>query len=205
MKLRITVSLLAPLLLAGCLDVTTEITFLTETTGDIQMSYRVPEDTFYMGVFDRESGFLPIPITERDFKRAERRIDGLELLSYHQATESGTVVVEGRFRFSSIAALNQLYGGRTDAITVAQDGGATSYTQVLFPGVGDTTESTQSFFDSYSGDHALTFVVDPHVPVDDSNRGRVSENGDQAMVTLPISELAGHQEPLLWRIEWQAQ
>ena len=75
----------AVLLLGACLNVETRIDLEQDLSGRMTVSYEIEPELWELGVFDAESDLRAIPVSESDFRRAARRVDGAELLSYSRS------------------------------------------------------------------------------------------------------------------------
>lgn len=196
------ISLGAAILLTGCLDVTTEITLQDDSSGELRLHYEIPADHFYMGVFDRESSYVPIPVTRADFERTAAAVDGATLRSYSRSEGDDTVTIDGRLGFDSIGTLNRLYGSDGGDIRIERDGNGTRYSQPLFPETGAISEQSRAFFEAYGSGHELRFIVDAPSTISESNTGSVDSGGERATVTLPMAELAQYRESVVWELVW---
>ncbi len=118
----VAVSLTVVALLSACLSIETHIAFDDRDSGTITNVYRIDSEYIVDDTSASPSGELPLPVSQADARSTARLVDGLTLEGYERAADGDREVIEIRFRFDSISALNGAYA------TVAGD------TPIVFEG-----------------------------------------------------------------------
>ncbi|MFW6368227.1 MAG: hypothetical protein ACOCZ9_00690 [Spirochaetota bacterium] len=184
--------------LSGCLSIETSVTFEDRESGTIEMEYRIREQDIVEDRVDSPPGMLPLPVSEREVRRAASGIDQLDLERYSSDTGDGIRVVRTRLSFQSLAALNEFYGAgsETPAIYFEDD----SYMQRVFNGFDQPIDDeSRSFFEMAFPDSYLKFAVSLPEEIREVESGsRVSER--EAEWTIELEDVAEETEPLYWRV-----
>lgn len=189
------------LLLGGCLNVETRIELNDDHSGRLTVRYGIDNEAWELGVFDPESSVRAIPVSEADFRRAARRVDGVELRTYSLSRGETTTEIEAELGFRDLEALNAVYAPGQSLIAAGEDGGRAFYRQVLRTGDEYRVEDAE-FLAAYFGDYDVTFEVVPPADIVSTNLGNVVDGGRVAQVSLDIVEFLTGSGPLEWEIRY---
>jgi hypothetical protein len=194
---------LGSILLSSCIDLETKIDLSSEGSGTIELVYTVASALVQMGSSGTQAVSLPLPITEEDFRQSVLRIPGLTLLSYNRKDEPEKSVITARLRFSSIEAVNLLFGGLTPVLIHTTEGQEQVLELLVAPGTPGgldpkTKELVQAFFSTYS----LRFQVKVPSSVKRTSLSEATVEGNTARFTIPILQALDRDTALKWRIVW---
>jgi len=188
-------------LLGSCLNVETHIDLDSDHSGRVTVSYEIDTELWELGVFDSDSSIRAIPVSEADFRRTARRVEGVELVGYELSRGDSVTEVEARLSFSDLAALNGIYGPGRSLITVEEQDGDRVYIQRLRtgeePAVGD-----REFVEAYFSGYDVVFMVTAPAEIRSSSTGEVLDDGVTARLSLDIMEFLTASEPLAWEIRY---
>ncbi len=188
-------------LLGSCLNVETHIDLDSDHSGRVTVSYEIETELWELGVFDSDSSIRAIPVSEADFRRTARRVEGVELVGYELSRGDSVTEVEARLSFSDLAALNGIYGPGRSLITVEEQDGDRVYIQRLRtgeePAVGD-----REFVEAYFSGYDVVFMVTAPAEIRSSSTGEVLDDGVTARLSLDIMEFLTASEPLAWEIRY---
>ncbi|MFP4565492.1 MAG: hypothetical protein ACLFNX_03255 [Spirochaetaceae bacterium] len=188
-------------LLGSCLNVETHIDLNADHSGRLTVSYEIDTELWELGVFDSDSSLRAIPVTEADFRRTVRRIDGVELLKYSLSPGDTVTEVEARLSFSDLDALNGIYAPDRTLITVAEDGEERVYTQRLRTGEEETVDDRE-FIEAYFSDYDVVFEVTTPSEIRRVSTGDRLDDGMTARLSLDIMEFLTTNEPSSWEIRY---
>ncbi|MFW5683935.1 MAG: hypothetical protein ACOC1I_03710 [Spirochaetota bacterium] len=191
---------LAPLL-SGCLSSTTSITLERSGAGSLGIDYEIDHAAWETGVFDESDVARPIPVTEREFRRAAEMIDGLDLERHRvelpdRSDAEPVVRVRTRLRFDSTDALRRFLG--VDSVTVEQDGGHGQFRMVVAR--GDGAASAQELARSLER-YSLRFELDPPAAIVEDT-GRTLEGGDRSQFDVSLADIVLAEAPIVWEVRW---
>jgi hypothetical protein len=189
------------LLLTGCLSVDTSIDLNRDGSGRLDIIYEIDAELYDLGVFDDTDNALPVPISRDEFRDTTSRIDGLRLRRYRMREEIGMVTVTAGIQFDSVEALNEWYGGGAAAISVSENGGQSTWSQLLYPGGGSDGEMIAALGESLDG-YKMRYRLQPPSSVISAGIGQIIDGGRAASVEVTLSEIATAQNPLYWEVSW---
>ncbi|WP_028973826.1 hypothetical protein [Spirochaeta cellobiosiphila] len=107
----IIISLLASLLLSGCLNLKTVVNLKSDNTGTVELAYQVDKIFMNMGRIDPNDPVYPIPVGKGDFEDTVNRIEGLTLNKWDKSEDDNYVNISAELSFDSLDSLNQLFTG----------------------------------------------------------------------------------------------
>ena len=183
--------LIIPILfLSSCLSVDTRITLNNDGSGEVMLQYEISQIALNIGMYDKNSSDLPLPVGLNDFQRTVNTIDGLELVpgTWSFSEDEDAIQISASMTFESLDALNRFYSPGAKMITLSEAGENSIYTQVIHtaPEV-ETDEDSIEFADIFFSDYALSFVVTLPEDIKNVNIGDVS--GKTASYSISIPEL----------------
>jgi hypothetical protein len=185
----------------SCLDIETRIELEDDNTGRLTVEYVVENDLWDLGIFDEESSVRAVPLSERDFRRAARRVEGAELLEYSSSRNEETTQIRAVLSFSSLEALSGLYADGAYAVEIRSDGNGSVYRQEIRSGEEYRIEDT-AFLETYLEDYTLSFTIEAPRDVTSSNMGTVVESGREVELSLSLTDYLTDTEPMTWEIRY---
>ncbi len=188
-------------LLGSCLNVETHIDLDADYSGRVTVSYEIDTELWELGVFDADSSIRAIPVSEADFRRTARRVDGVELLGYELSRGDSVTEVEARLSFSDLEALNGIYAPGRSLITVEEQDGDRGYIQRLRTGEEPAVRDRE-FLEAYFSGYDVVFTVTTPSEIRSSSTGEVLDDGVTARLSLDIMEFLTASEPLAWEIRF---
>lgn len=188
-------------LLGSCLNVETHIDLDADHSGRLTVSYEIDTELWELGVFDSDSSIRAIPVSESDFRRTARRVDGVELLGYALSRGDSVTEVEARLSFSDLEALNGIYAPGRSLITVAEQNGDRVYIQRLRTGEEPPVRDPE-FIEAYFSEYDVAFTVTTPSEIRSTSTGELLDDGMTARVSLDIMEFLTDSEPLAWEIRY---
>ena len=193
---------LSRVLLASCLNVETTISLENDLSGRVSITYEIENELWDLGVFDPESSVRAFPVSEADFRRTVRRVEGAELVDYSISRDEATTRVEASLSFDDLEALNGIYAPGQSLIAVTEEGEQTVYRQRLKPEDEYTVEDTE-FVESYFGNYSVVFRVQAPGEVDRANFGEVVASKREVRVSLDLVEFLRRPAPVDWEIRYR--
>ncbi|MFW5728498.1 MAG: hypothetical protein ACOCYG_02440 [Spirochaetota bacterium] len=191
------------LLLAGCLDATATIELQEDGSGRFELEYRLSTDVYEMGVFDRDSPFVAVPIHRDDLRRAAEGVDGVEMRDYTLRRSDGEVLIRTSVSFDSLDALNAYYSPGEERIRLGESNGRQRLLVDLHPGdVGELDAETRSFADAYLSEYTVELRVRPPSNVGAAEAMEIVENGRSATAGVTLAELFTGRAPQTVSVEW---
>lgn len=191
----------AVLLLGACLNVETRIDLEEDLSGRMTVSYEIEPEFWELGVFDPESDVRSIPVAESDFRRAARRVDGVELVSYSRSMGEDTVEIEAELRFADLDALNAIYGPGRELIFVRDDGGQATYRQGFRSPEAYRVEDAE-LIESFFADYRIDFEVRLPGEISAVNMGEILDDARAARVSLDVVEFLTGSGEVTWEIRY---
>jgi hypothetical protein len=191
----------AALLLGGCLNVETRIELNDDYSGLLKLRYEMENELWELGVFDPESSVRAIPVSEADFRRAARRVDGVELRRYRRAVGEATTRIEAELAFRDLESLNAVYAPGERLIRTGERDGGAVYRQRFAPAGGRGLED-EEFLEAYFADYEIVFEVTTPGDIVSANFGNVVDGGRTARVSLDIVEFLTGSESVEWEIRY---
>jgi hypothetical protein len=184
------------------LNVETTISLENDLSGRMSITYEIENELWDLGVFDPESSVRAFPVSEADFQRTVRRVEGAELIDYSISRDETTTRVEASLSFDDLEALNGLYAPGQSLIAVTEEGEQTVYRQRLKPEDEYTVEDTE-FVDSYFANYSVVFRVQAPGEVDRANFGEVVASKREVRVSLDLVEFLRRPAPVDWEIRYR--
>ena len=190
---------LALLAFVSCIEVETELSFVSADSGSLRVSYAIDSRALQIGMFDDEATILPLPLHQRDFEQTAATHPQLELRSYQRAGGNGTTRIDAEYRFESLAALQTAFGSRTTVVLDATQQG-TRLKHVLFEGHGGGQQS-QEFVDEFLSDATFSLTVHAPGPIISASIGQI--DGRAVRLRYSARELLNVEEALILELVWQ--
>jgi len=191
----------AVLLLGACLNVETRIDLEDDLSGRMTVSYEIDPELWEMGVFDAESDLRAIPVAESDFRRAARRVEGAELLSYSRSEGEELVEIEAELSFADLEALNGIYGPGRRLISLSTDGTPATYRQG-FRSADAYEVQDPELIESFFGKHRIDFEVRLPREISSVNMGEILDDRRAARVSLDVVEFLTESGEVAWEIRY---
>lgn len=188
-------------LLGSCLNVDTHIDLDADYSGRMTVSYEIDTELWELGVFDSDSSIRAIPVSEADFRRTARRVEGVELLGYSLSRGDVVTEVEARLSFSDLEALNGIYAPDRSLISVEEQNGDRVYIQRLRTGE-EPAAGDREFLEAYFSGYDVAFTVTAPSQIRSTNTGEVLDDGVTARLSLDIMEFLTSSDPLAWEIRY---
>ena len=191
------------LALVSCLSIESRFSFDADGSGELRLEYRLDPVLAQLGNA-AQSGALPLPITEADFRAATAAVDGLELTGYRRDEVQEAVEVSATLRFDRVERLAEL---RSFSALQPRLEGSDPVTFELVIGAddragpaleGDTLELLAVLF----GDHAVSFVVETPRPIRDSSGGTITKDGRQVAISIPLATYAAQEVGEVLTVRW---
>jgi hypothetical protein len=194
----IPVLFLLVVLLSGCLSSETEIELRDDGSGRITMRYEIDAVAFDTGAFGSEEAGRIVPVTERDFRRAEAEIPGLSLRRYRSSRSDEIVEVTAVLSFDDVDTLQRFLGADSLRIELTDEGGR--WTQTLAAGriQDEGDEALAESLEPYS----LSVSLFPPSDVKRTAGGTGTGEGRSASVTIGLDDIVRATEPIIWTVEW---
>ncbi len=187
------------LALSSCLSTETSISVSASGAGEIRYEYSISADAVYLGVFDRDSSILTIPVHRSDFETMARLSEDLELRSYAMSERDGRIRVVADLSFTSIDGFNAAYNRGRDSLILDGTESSGSARLRIFGGFGEPVDRTFQEFASQTAE-SLAYSLRLPGPVLSTNHGEYS--GRTAFVRFSIEELLETTEPVDWIVTW---
>jgi hypothetical protein len=191
------------LLLSSCLSVDTRITLNEDGSGEVQLNYRISQIALNIGMYDKNSSDLPLPVSLKDFERTVEKIDGLELIpnSWSYKENEEYIEIAAAMYFTTIDELNQFYSPGSEAISITEADGGATYNQLIHstPEVEADPDSIE-FAETFFKDYALSFTVVLPGTIESSNIGEISSNTVSYSISIP--ELVGTNDEIRLEIKY---
>lgn len=188
-------------LLGSCLNVETHIDLDADYSGRVTVSYEIDTELWELGVFDSDTSIRAIPVSEADFRRTARRVDGVELRGYTLTRGDSVTEVEARLSFSDLDALNGIYAPGESLITIEEQDGNRIYIQRLRTGE-ESAVRDREFLEEYFSGYDAVFTLTAPSEIRSSSTGEVLDDGVTARLSLDIMEFLTVTEPLAWEIHY---
>ncbi|NBB90789.1 MAG: hypothetical protein GVY23_06240 [Spirochaetes bacterium] len=188
-------------LLGSCLNVETHIDLEEDHSGQVSVSYDIETELWELGVFDSDSSIRAIPVSEADFRRTARRIEGVELLEYALSAGESITEVEATLSFANLEALNGIYSPRRSLITIEEQDGERVYSQQLGSGEEPPVRDRE-FIEAYFSDYTVGFTLTAPSEIRSSSTGELLNDGMTARLSLGILQVLTANEPLIWEIRY---
>ena len=188
-------------LLGSCLNVETHIDLDADYSGRVTVSYEIDTELWELGVFDSDTSIRAIPVSEADFRRTARRVEGVELLGYTLTRGDSVTEVEARLSFSDLDALNGIYAPGESLITIEEQDGNRIYIQRLRTGE-ESAVRDREFLEEYFSGYDAVFTLTAPSEIRSSSTGEVLDDGVTARLSLDIMEFLTVTEPLAWEIHY---
>ncbi|MFO7780538.1 MAG: hypothetical protein R6W94_02830 [Spirochaetia bacterium] len=188
-------------LLGSCLNVETHIDLDADYSGRVTVSYEIDTELWELGVFDSDSSGRAIPVSEADFRRTARRVEGVELLGYTLTRGDSVTGVEARLSFSDLEALNGIYSPGRSLITIDEQDGGRVYMQQLRTGE-ESAVGDREFLEAYFSGYDVAFTVTAPSQISSVSTGEVLDDGVTGRLSLDIMEFLTKTEPLVWEIRY---
>lgn len=185
--------------LSSCLSTETSISISASGAGEIRYEYSLDSDAVYLGVFDRDSSFLTIPVHRSDFETMARLSEDLELRSYAMTERDGRVRIVADLSFTSVDGFNAAYNRGRNSLTLESTESNGSARLRIFNGFGEPVDRTFREFASQSAE-SLRYSLKLPGPVVSVSHGEYS--GQTASVRFSIEELLETTDPLDWIVTW---
>ncbi len=190
-------------ILTGCLDIETRISIENDGSGRVRMRYNADPELIGFGAVGEDESELPVPFGEREFEQLARDTEGLELRSYDRSDRGERVVIDAELAFENLEALNAVYAGRRDYITLTERNGRLQYGQVILEdAVEEIGEETRAFATEFLSEYRLSFEVRAPSRILDHNLGELSSDGRTASYERTIAEYVTSEKTLTWQLEW---
>ncbi len=190
-------------ILTGCLDLETRIKIENDGSGRVSMRYSADAELIGFGAVGEAESELPLPFGEREFERLARDTEGLTLRSYDRSDRGEYSVIEAELAFENLEALNAVYAGRRDYVTLAEHNGKMRYAQVILEdSVEEIGEETRAFASEFLSEYRLRFEVRAPARILEHNHGELSSDGRTARYERTIAEYVTAEETLTWQLEW---
>lgn len=186
------------LFLSGCLSSETEVVLRDDGSGRVTLQYRIDALAYDTGAFGGDNAGRIVPVTERDFRRAEAELPGLTIRRYRSRRTDELVEVTAVLSFDSTDTLERLLGEDSVQIELTETGG--SWTQTLAAGrvQDDGDEALAESLEPYS----LSFSLFPPGDVESSLGGDLSGDRRSATVVIGLAEIVRASEPIVWTVVW---
>ena len=200
----VTLIVLLPLLLCGCLTLDTAVTFEEDGSGSLELDYTISSMVMNLGSMGEDDLFVPLPVTEEDFTAAAALIEGLTLDNFEFREDEQGVHVNALLRFRNPVALSQfLFPGETGKLTIEQANGDVRFSYLVFtPPDEPVSERSMEMIRTFFADDTLSFAVTAPSPVTDAGAGTIGGNNRSAVLELSVAELYERNEEIIWEIRW---
>ncbi|NBF39938.1 MAG: hypothetical protein GVY14_05935 [Spirochaetes bacterium] len=188
-------------LLGSCLNVETHIDLDADYSGRVTVSYEIDTELWELGVFDSDTSIRAIPVSESDFRRTARRVEGVELLGYTLSRGDIVTEVEARLSFSDLDALNGIYAPGRRLITIEEQEAGRVYIQRLRTGE-ESAVRDREFLEAYFSGYDIAFTVTAPSEIRSVSTGEVLDDGVTGRLSLDIMEFLTTGDPLAWEIRY---
>ncbi len=195
---------LAVFLLSSCLGIDSTIKLNSRGSGEILLSYKISQMVINLGKVDDESKFVPLPVTEEDFKYSAEGVDGITLVSVKEKEDEQNVYIDAKLKFDTIDNLSDFFkrAGK-DILTITQENGHTVFRQIIFEGLKEgIDDDSLSMVNVFFQDYNLSFNFEAPSKIISVNHGSISDNEKSASFSVQITEIIQQKEPLIWEIIW---
>jgi hypothetical protein len=203
-KIRFIIIPLAVFFLAGCLDLDTEITVEPDGSGVLQLEYRISKMISNLRKTGTETGPIPLPVDEEDFRNAAQAVPGLTLEGYSREEDEELITITAAMNFESIEALNTFYSmSGNQTVTLLGRGDQVVFTLSVYSGSDEPLdEETAGLIDSFFADYNITFVLNAPSPVTSVTPGEIGGSEDQAVYSESAAALIKEGEAVDWVVSW---
>ena len=192
------------LLLSGCIGIETTVSFGSDGSGTIAMTYRVSQLVTRLGTAEGEEGGVPLPLSAEDFRAAIADAPGVSLVEdVQQRQTEEDVWIEAKLRFGKVEELQKVRGFGSSEATLQRDASGWVYRQLITQGGGDQAAmdaETLQLVDTLFSGYEVTFVVEAPTPIKSANVGKV--DGRTARYSIPVKDLLTMTERLVWEVVW---
>ena len=190
--------------LGACVSIESRFVFDADGSGELHLVYRLDPAMAELGNA-AAPGALPLPISERDFRAADRRaVEGLELIAYRREDGDDAVVVAVRRCASTGCATLAELPSFVDLQPRLEDGDPATFALVLGVAAGDPAldANARELLNMLFGDHVVSFVVEAPRPIRERSDGVLSEDGRRVTVTIPLARYAAQRERQVLTVRW---
>lgn len=191
------------LLLSSCIGIDSAILIRADGSGVLTLSYTVSQ--FIKNIdAGRSEQKLPLPINEEEFRRSSEGIEGLRLNSLDRREDEENVYIEAELEFDSVEVVNSLGREGEIGITLEQQGDATIFRQLIFPGppAEEITEESLEMIETFFEGYELVYSVTVPGEVRDHTLGDLQENGRTVTYSITVPEVLRSSEPLILEVVW---
>jgi len=188
--------------LGACVSIESRFVFDADGSGELHLVYRLDPAMAELGNA-AAPGALPLPISERDFRAAAAKVEGLELIAYRREDGDDAVVVAATLRFDRVRKLAEL-PSFVDLQPRLEDGDPATFALVLGVATGDPAldANARELLNLLFGDHVVSFVVEAPRPIRERSDGVLSEDGRRVTVTIPLARYAAQRERQVLTVRW---
>ncbi|MFP4384199.1 MAG: hypothetical protein ACLFST_07210 [Spirochaetia bacterium] len=203
-KIRFIIIPLVIFFLSGCLNLDTEITIEPDGSGTLRLEYRISRMIADLRKTGNETGPIPLPVEEEDFRNAVQTVSGISLDGYSRAEDEDQITISASLNFDSIEALNTFYSmSGNQTVTLLGEGDSVVFTLAVYNGADEPLdEETAALIDSFFSDYYISFKINTPSPVISVTPGSIGESENQAVFSESVAALIKKGEAVDWTVSW---
>jgi len=191
------------LILVSCIGVETTISFNENGSGKLSIKYRISKMVVNLGSSDEETPVVPLPVSEKDFKRSIESAQGLTLLSFKQSEDENDIYITANIGFDKIENFKEMKGFSSMPATLKQKGNSFSFSQRIaskpeeIPDK-DSLEMIDTLFKGYK----ISFTVTAPKEIQSHNLGTLSADKKSVTYSVPVTDLLKIKEDIYLTLAW---
>ncbi len=189
--------------LFSCINIDTEIIFRQNPagSGEVWIKYSISKAAINIGKIDKYDSFLPLPVEEQKYRDLAANTNGLEFRYYKQEETEDEVLINVRYEFRNIDALNAIVSTGSDKkIDVQRRGDRTYYSQKVYSNDKPINEETLKLAQALFPDRYVRIKIVAPQNIRTVSSGTMTGNNAEVTYTLP--QLLSTTSPVTWEVGW---
>lgn len=194
--------LFAAALLSSCVGVDATATLAADGAGTLAMRYSVSKMFATLGALEANERFIPFPVSNDDFERTVRGIEGLKLVSHNLKETADDLVADVALSFASPAALCAFLDPKAERAAFSEEGGRRRLRLVLAGGIKTLDPDVEKLVDTAFAPYRIALTLKLPSPALSAGIGKASSGGVQLDYAAPVTALAKSRDPIVWEVTW---
>jgi len=203
--LKLITILILSLVFISCLEIETEIAIKEDQSGTWFLKYRIMQEAAFITPGNELSGYNYFPLDETEFRRRVDGISGLEIISLSLEETIFYKQITSEMKFDTTNAIQFFFNTFSENPLISIDHTEKGVFELdifnPFPGA-DNKETFDLFSGLYSNKSIEITVILPGL-VTESNKGFLSENTQEAIISLTVMETLNITDSYKWIVNYE--
>lgn len=203
--LKLIIILIISLVFISCLEIETEIVIKEDKSGTWTLQYRIMQEAAFITPGNELSGYNYFPLDETEFRRRVDGISGLEIISLSLEKTIMYIQIISEMKFDTTNDIQFFFNtfSNNPLISINHEEKGIFELEIFnpFPGA-DNKETLDLFSGLYSNKSIEIAVILPGL-VTESNKGFLSENTQEAVISLTVLETFNITDSYNWIVNYE--